>query len=136
MHDLAAHPHWCCGLDRTLLACCTLLLLLLYCWLLLRLTRTGAPSVRELPSFEPFSLFDLQGEIQSSDGEVNSLWEHSSDLGQEIQDEFPLGPDQAGEKLRYPGKPLDGRHPRHVFVHCLRQLQSFIVISEQPEDFS
>lgn len=57
------------------------------------------------------------------------FWPHLAD---EVEQRFPLGADQAGEELRDPGQPLDGRHADAVLVHGVRQ-RVLVVEAEQPQ---
>ena len=65
---------------------------------------------------------------------ITCLREHPADGDEEVEDEFALAADEAGEELRNPRQPLDGRHALVVLVHRLGQRVCLVVIGQQPQD--
>lgn len=56
-----------------------------------------------------------------------------SHLTDEVQEEFALGADQAGQQLGDPGQPLDGGDPDTVLVDGLCQGVLVVVKTQQPK---
>lgn len=80
-----------------------------------------------------FSLFNLQRQIERSDGEVNCLREHFANLAQEVQHYLALLSYKTRQKLRNPRQPLKGWNLCGVFLYRFGKKSSIVVIRQQPK---